>query len=152
MPKIIIHDSIHPVALDNLTNEKDYRAVEIRPSESDKLKHELIDADGIILRYLPLNKEAFKLSKQLKVIARHGVGYDNIDMEAATRLGIPVATIGDANSVTVAELTLYLILVTAKKGLFYDRAVRKGEWFNSRESLSAIELFKKNVYVSYASI
>jgi len=147
MPKIIIHDAIHPAAIDELKNVKDINIVEIMPSESNRLNYELRDADGIILRYLPLRKAAIFSSKQLKVIARHGVGCDNIDLETANTLGIPVATVGDANSVTVAELTLYLILATAKHGLAYDRSVRNGEWLKSRENLSPIELFKKNVLI-----
>ena len=147
MPKIIIHDAIHPDATDKLKSKRDIEIVEIMAAESDKLNYELKDADGIILRYLPLHKTAISKSKNLKVIARHGVGCDNIDMETANKLGIPVATVGEANSVTVAELTLYLILVTAKQGLAFDRAVRSGDWFKSRESLNAIELFKKNIFI-----
>ena len=147
MPKIIIHDAIHPAAKDKLKSQRDIKIVEIMPAESDKLNYELRDADGIILRYLPLNKMAISVSKKLKIIARHGVGCDNIDMKTANKLGIPVATVGDANSVTVAELTMYLILVSAKQGLAFDRAVRSGDWVKSRETLNAIELCKKNIFI-----
>ena len=68
MPKIIIHDAIHPAAKDKLKSQRDIKIVEIMPAESDKLNYELRDADGIILRYLPLNKMAISVSKKLKII------------------------------------------------------------------------------------
>ena len=89
------------------------KIVTIQRDERERLRHELRDADSITLRYLPLDADDLRTAQNLKVIARHGVGYDNIDMVAAGARGIPIATIGDANSVTVAELALYLILATA---------------------------------------
>jgi D-3-phosphoglycerate dehydrogenase len=107
----------------------------------------LADADAIILRYLPLDADDLRAAPNLKVVARHGVGYDNVDMVAAGECGIPVATIGDANSVTVAEIALYLMLAAAKQGLAHDAAVRGGDWWQLREEAHSIELYQKNVLV-----
>ena len=62
---------------------------------------------------------------RLKVVSRHGVGYDNIDVDALTRRGIPLAIAADANATAVAEHTLYFMLALAKQGLRYDRATRE---------------------------
>ena len=119
----------------------------IKRDERERLRYELADADSIILRYLPLDADDLRTALNLKVIARHGVGYDNIDMVAAGARGIPIATIGDANSVTVAELALYLMLAAAKQGLVYDTALRSGDWWQTRESTHTIELYEKTVLV-----
>ena len=147
MPKVIIHDAVDGAARALLETRENMAIITIERDEKERLRQHLADADSIILRYLPLDGDDIRAAKQLKVIARHGVGYDNIDMAAAGERGIPVATIGDANSVTVAELTLYLILAAAKRGLGFDRAVREGDWWRVREAATSIELYQKTVLV-----
>jgi len=147
MPKVIIHDAVDPAARALLGARENMEIVTIERDERERLRHELADADSIILRYLPLDADDLRAAPNLKVVARHGVGYDNIDMVAAGACGIPVATIGDANSVTVAELALYLMLAAAKQGLVYDAALRSGDWWQIRESVHSIELYEKTVLV-----
>jgi len=147
MPKVIIHDAVDPAARALLEARENMKIVTIQRDERERLRHELRDADSIILRYLPLDADDLRTAQNLKVIARHGVGYDNIDMVAAGARGIPIATIGDANSVTVAELALYLMLAAAKQGLVYDTALRSGDWWQTRESTPTIELYEKTVLV-----
>ncbi len=146
MPKIIIHDTVDPSALALLNAREDMEIVTVARDERERLRRELADADSIILRYLPLDSGDLRAAKKLKVVARHGVGYDNVDMAAAEELGIPVACIGDANSVTVAELALYFMLACAKQGLANDAIVRGGDWL-AREEASTMELFEKTVLV-----
>jgi len=147
MPKIIIHDAVDPAALELLNSPADMQIVTITRDETARLSAELVDADAIIIRYLPLGAADINAARNLKVIARHGVGYDNVDMVAASAAGIPVATIGDANSITVAELTLYLMLASAKQGIGYDKSVRAGKWWQAREQARTIELYEKNLLV-----
>lgn len=64
----------------------------------------------------------------LKIIAKHGVGYDNIDMAAARQHRIPVTVTPGANSIAVAELTLGLMLAVARRIPQLDRTVRAGSW------------------------
>ncbi|MDA0230115.1 MAG: hydroxyacid dehydrogenase [Proteobacteria bacterium] len=147
MPKVIIHDAVDPAARALLEARENMEIVTVERDERERLRRELADADSIILRYLPLDADDLRAAPNLKVVARHGVGYDNIDMVAASACGIPVATIGDANSVTVAELALYLMLAAAKQGLVYDAALRSGDWWQIRESAHTIELYEKTVLV-----
>lgn len=147
MPKVIIHDAVDPAARALLETRENMEIVIIERDERERLRRELADADSIILRYLPLDAGDLRAAPILKVVARHGVGYDNIDMAAAGERGIPVATIGDANSVTVAELALYLMLAAAKQGLVYDAALRGGDWWQIRETANTIELYEKTVLV-----
>jgi D-3-phosphoglycerate dehydrogenase len=82
----------------------------------------------------------------LKVVSRHGVGYDNIDVDALTRRGVPLAIAADANATAVAEHTLFFMLALAKQGLRYDRATRAGGW-EVRNSLEAVDLLGRRVLV-----
>lgn len=144
VPKILIYDSVSQAGLDLLAPRKDIAAV--AAGTRDVMLKEIVDADAIVLRYLPLDREAIEGAKRLRVVARHGVGYDNVDLAALNARRIPLATIGEANSVTVAELTLYLMLAACKQGLAYDQAVRGGR-FAAREDTDAIELYRKKALV-----
>jgi D-3-phosphoglycerate dehydrogenase len=83
---------------------------------------------------------------RLKIVSRHGVGYDAVDVEALNRRGIPLAVVGDVNTRSVAEHTLTLMLALAKRTLAYDAAVRDGDW-GFRNSLEAIELNGRTLLV-----
>ena len=85
-------------------------------------------------------------AERLKVVSRHGVGYDNIDVDALTRRGIPLAIAADANATAVAEHTLFFMLALAKQGLRYDRATREGRWA-VRNDLDAVDLLGRRVLV-----
>ena len=68
-------------------------------------------------------------SPSLKIVAKQGVGYNTIDVETANQLGIAVTITPGANSKSVADLTMGLILAAARNIAGMDRAIRKGEWY-----------------------
>ena len=146
MPKVIIHDAIDSAGLDVLARRADLDICTVERDDSDTLRREIADADGLILRYLPLRADILEASTRLRVIARHGVGCDNIDLAIASAMKIPVATVGDANAVTVAELTLYFMLAAAKKARHYDDSVRRGD-FLVREAADHLELYGQTVLI-----
>jgi D-3-phosphoglycerate dehydrogenase len=82
----------------------------------------------------------------LKAIARHGVGYDNIDVKAATAKKIPVCITPRANALSVAEHVLALMMALAKQIVPFDAATRKNEW-EIRNSYSAFDLDGKTLGV-----
>ncbi|MDF2541418.1 MAG: D-isomer specific 2-hydroxyacid dehydrogenase NAD-binding [Herbinix sp.] len=86
------------------------------------------DCDAILARTASYPKEVFEHGKKLKVIARHGVGYDNIDLEAANAHHVKVCYTPLSNSNSVAEHTIALILACAKNLVFMDQKTRNGEW------------------------
>src|SRR5690606_18857988 len=73
------------------------------------------EADAIIVRMTPINEELLAAAPRLRIVSRHGVGYDTVDVNALTRRGIPLTVTGDVNSGAVAEHTLALILALAKR-------------------------------------
>jgi D-3-phosphoglycerate dehydrogenase len=70
--------------------------------------------DAVISRTMNLTGEAMRSCPSLKVISKHGAGYNNVDVESATALGIPVFFTPGANSQSVAELTMGLAIAVAR--------------------------------------
>lgn len=99
------------------------------PTEAD-LARALPEADGVVMvmEQPALTAPLLELAPRLRVACRFGAGYDNFDLAALTRRGIPLATTGEANAGTVAEHALYLMLALAKRGPALDRAVKAGAW------------------------
>lgn len=91
--------------------------------------------DAVISRTLPLSREMIEAAPALRVIARHGVGYNNVDLEAATRRGIPVLIADNANGQSVAEHTLALLLAVARRIPVLDAKIRAGAWPRSMTGL-----------------
>lgn len=92
------------------------------------LIREIEDCDGVITRTAMITENVIKASKKLKVIAKHGVGVDIIDIDFATKMGIKVVNAGDSNKLSVAEYTIGLIIALAKNYFIYDSELRKGNW------------------------
>src|SRR5262252_3149412 len=89
------------------------------------------DADGLIVSASPIARQVMSALKNLKVVVRTGVGYDVIDVPAATELGIVVVNIPDLWIREVANHALALLLAWNRKIVTLDKEVRSGVW-NSR--------------------
>jgi D-3-phosphoglycerate dehydrogenase len=96
-------------------------------SEENLIK-EAQDADAIVVRLAKITAKVFENADKLKVIARTGVGVDNIDVVAATKKRIMVVNLPVMNTDSVAEHVLCLILALAKNLIKFDTEVRKGNW------------------------
>ena len=92
---------------------------------------------GIISRMGRLDAAAFDAAPGLRVVSKHGVGVDNIDLDAAASRGIPVLVASGANAVSVAEHAMALLLAVTKRVVPLDRSLREGRWekpgFQGRE-------------------
>lgn len=86
------------------------------------------DCDAILVRMAAITENIMKAGSKLKVIAKFGVGLDNIDLQAAKKLGITVTNSPESNKNTVAEYTVGLILALSKNFFLYDRELRKGNY------------------------
>jgi D-3-phosphoglycerate dehydrogenase len=95
-------------------------------------KQEMIEliseVDAIIVGVDPLDQDVLSHARQLKVIAKYGVGTDNIDVDYATSRGIPITVTQGANVDAVADYTLALMLAVARRIVPIDRACRIGDW------------------------
>ena len=99
-----------------------------RPLASSELQELLPGCDGFIAGLDRVDGSALESADRLKVIARYGVGVDNVDLEAAARKKITVTNTPHANAVSVAELTIALLLSLARSILEAAESVREGKW------------------------
>jgi D-3-phosphoglycerate dehydrogenase len=104
----------------------------------------LARAHGIVIRTAPFTEADFHAAPHLRVIARHGVGVDNINVQAATARGVAVLNTPLANVDSVAEHALACMLALARGLLKADRATRSGQ-FARRDELVGIELKNKTL-------
>jgi D-3-phosphoglycerate dehydrogenase len=123
------------------------RGHEIRMGSGHSLEamcRDIVDCDALLARLAPVPAQVLEASPRLKVVSRHGVGYDNVDVERATALGIWVTYGPESNAHTVAEHTLALILAAAKNLVPYDRELRRGV-FRVRARLFGTDLLGKRL-------
>jgi D-3-phosphoglycerate dehydrogenase len=127
---------------------KDYlrdRGYEIKMGSGltvEAIAADVVDCDAILARTAPFPAKVLEAGKRLKVISRHGVGYDNIDVARATELGIWVTFAPESNANTVAEHAIGCILTLARNFIQLDRGVRTGNW-DIRDKLLGTDLAGK---------
>lgn len=102
------------------------------------------EAHALVVRMAKVNRELLEQTKNLLVIAKHGVGYDNIDVEAATQKRILVVNTPEANIESVAEHNLGLMLSLSKKICLSNRALREGR-LERQENYIGVELKEKKL-------
>lgn len=96
--------------------------------DKESLKADIADCDAMLLRTLKIDREILKAGKKLKIVARHGAGYDNLDYMAAKELGIWATFSPDTTSLSVAEFTIFSILDCAKKQEECSEELKKGNF------------------------
>lgn len=143
---VLVLGRIHQDGLDRLNAAEGINVV-TRPDKPDDLEEVVSEADAIIVRITPITEAVVARAPKLKLVARHGVGYDAVDVEALSRRGIPLALVGDVNSGAVAEHTLALMLALAKQVGLQDAEMRKGN-FAIRDAFAARELSGKTILVA----
>lgn len=139
MARVLISGDIHDDGTAVLKARPDIEIVAMPDEEPETFKAMLADADALLIRTARLPAEAVAGAERLKIVSRHGVGYDNIPVPALTEKGVPLALAIGANAETVAEHVFYLMLSIAKFGPSYDKAVRDGFW-NDRNRLVAFDI------------
>ena len=129
-PKIVITDCDHPtVEIEKETlSEIDPEFVLAYCNTEEEVIEVTKDADGIINQYAPITRKVIESLKRCKVIARYGVGVDNIDVEAATEHGIIVANVPDYCVDEVSTHAIALILACARGITLLDRKRREKKW------------------------
>src|SRR5437867_3071966 len=132
-PLVVLAGPINPAGHAQLETEA--RVVMCDDETEAGLVKVAAEAQGILFRTKPRCTESLMAAcKKLKVVGRHGVGLDTVDIPAATRLGVAVVHAPGSNSQAVAEHALMLMLVCVKKTLYQDRLTRSGDWNAKRTS------------------
>ncbi len=141
--KVLVLGKIHDSGLAMLRDVGEIVVKEL-PEHSKDIFNDLSDADAIIVRMTKITREIVEAAPHLKIVARHGVGYEAVDINALTEFGVPLTITGDVNSVAVSEHTLSLMLSLAKQTVVYDQAVRMGN-FSIRDGFDSTELSAKTI-------
>lgn len=135
MPKIIVPDDEPPVLAGTVEEERLRKLGEVRIYDSRALSDEelikrVADADiAVNIRATSVfSRNVMKHCPSLKLISIYGVGYDNVDIKAASELGITVTNTPGYSAVAVGEMALTLMLAVARQIVQNDRTIRAGEW------------------------
>ncbi len=131
MPKVLVADKINEKGVEVL--EGSAEVVNDPTITPEELLETIDQYEGIIVRSrTKVTREVIENAKNLKIIARAGVGVDNIDVEAATEHGILVVNAPQSTSITVAEHAMGLMLSLSRKIAIADASVKAGKWEKSK--------------------
>jgi len=144
--KIATMGPLHSDGL-SILEKNDYNVFEVTDFSSDSLIAKLQDVDGIALRTAKLTKDVLEKCHKLKIVSRHGVGYDNVDLNYLNEKKIALAITGTANAVTVAEHVMAMFLNVCKIIKQSDRLVRDGKFVEKRSLPDFFELYEKNIFI-----
>ena len=148
MKKIVIIQPIHEKGMELLKTNTNFSYEVVEDLSIENVKKKIVDADAVSLRTSILPAEAIENAKNLKIISRHGVGYDNIDLNSCKKENIDIAITATANAVAVAEHVLFMLLSISKRKNMYDISVKSGK-FNERNKLpKTIEIWDKNILIA----
>jgi D-3-phosphoglycerate dehydrogenase len=143
-PVVLVAEELAPSALDVLAHDFEVRHVD--GADRAALLPALADVDAILIRSATqVDAEALAAAPKLSVVARAGVGLDNVDVPAATARGVMVVNAPTSNIVSAAEQAVALLLATARNTAPANAALRNGEW--KRSKYTGVEIADKTVGV-----
>lgn len=130
--KVVLADRIDEAGIQLLKQEPEIEVVEAFRNKRE-LPAALKDAHALVVRSeTKVTRELLEAAPELKIVARAGIGVDNIDVEAATWRGIAVLNAPSANTVSAAEHAMGLLLALVRRIPWADRSMRSGEWDRQR--------------------
>ncbi|MDB1088385.1 phosphoglycerate dehydrogenase [Streptomyces sp. ACA25] len=143
-PAVLIAEELSPATVEALGPDFEIRYC--NGADRTELLSAIADVDAILIRSATkVDAEAIAAANRLRVVARAGVGLDNVDVSAATKAGVMVVNAPTSNIVTAAELACGLVLATARNIPQADRALKNGEW--KRSKYTGVELSEKTLGV-----
>jgi D-3-phosphoglycerate dehydrogenase len=142
MAKILISDSLDPSGL-SLFREAGVEVHQLTAEERPRLPEILADYEALVVRSsTQVTADLMKAGRKLKVVGRAGIGVDNVDVAAATELGILVVNAPTANLISAAEHTFALLLSLARRVPEADASTKAGGW---DRKLTGTELWGKTL-------
>lgn len=128
MPHIVVADPIHPEGIERLLRAPGVTLDHPGNAPNEPLVERLRRADGLIVRGTVVDAALLAHAERLRVVCRHGVGYDLVDVPELTKRGTALMITPEANAASVAEHALMLMLALARKVVPVSAAVRRGDW------------------------
>ena len=141
-PVVLIAEELSPATVEALGPDFEIRSC--NGADRAELLPAIADVDAILVRSATkVDEEALTAARRLKVVARAGVGLDNVDVRTATQNGVMVVNAPTSNIVSAAELAVALMLAAARHVSPAHAALKNGEW--KRSKYTGIELYEKTV-------
>lgn len=144
MRRVLVVPEMHAAGFDVLAQRPDIRVDCATDLTEAGLRRAFADADAAILRAVPIGRSILEGAARLRVVSRHGVGHDSVDVACLTERRIPLTVTVDANALSVAEHAVFFLFALARNAVVLDRATRQGA-FRIREALSCRDLAGKTL-------
>ena len=144
--KVAILGTVHPKGLEFL-RENDLEVIEVKNFENQSLKEELKFVDAILLRTLKLDRDILQHCNNLKIISRHGVGYDHVDLDFLNERKIALGITSTSNAVSVSEHVMSFFIYLTKNLSLSDSYVKQGNFDKRSELPDIYELYEKKVLI-----
>ena len=148
MKKILVIQPIHEAGIKLLESNPNYEFEVVENVDPEFLKSKIKDCDGASIRTAKLTSDVIEAANNLKIISRHGVGYDNIDLEASKKNNLTLAITATANAVAVAEHVMFMLLNISKRKNMYDDTVKSGKFSDRNKLPKTVELWSKNILIA----
>ena len=148
MKKVLIIKKIHDSGIKLLDSRKDFSYEIVDNLETSFFVNNIQDCDALSLRTSKLGADLINAANKLKIISRHGVGYDNVDLEAVKQKKIILSITTNANATTVAEHVFFMMLSISRGVDSYDKNVKEGKFLNRKNLELSKELWNKNILIA----
>lgn len=146
MPNVIVAGKLHQSGRALLDSAPGLTVRYIDEISEESYASHVHEADALLIRTQPMTAPTINKADRLKIVSRHGVGYDAVDVYELTKRDIALAICGDVNSYSVAEHGCMMILAASKRALRGDASVRSGPW-DWRNSLESQDLRGRNFLI-----
>jgi len=144
--RVLVAGKIHEAGLTLLKSTPGISVDFVEAVTDEAYRPRLPAADALLIRTQRLTAADVAAAPKLKIVSRHGVGYDAVDVEALSARAIPLTIVGDVNSRAVAEHTMMLMLAAARRTVAHHLAATGGAW-NERNRFDAVELDGKMLLI-----
>ena len=148
MYKIGIIQKIHDKGLELLDANKNFEYEIIDDVSEENLLKKIHLYDGVTLRVSKLSNNLLSKATKLKVISRHGVGYDNVDTTYLKKNNVTLLITATANAIAVSEHVFYLMLTISKNFLNLDNEIRAGNFKTNINKFETFELHNKEILIA----
>lgn len=142
--RVLVAGKVHEAGIAMLRQRMDVAVDLVDAVTTEAYRPFLPMADAILIRTQPMTAAEIALAPKLKIVSRHGVGYDAVDVAALNARHIPLSIVGDVNSRAVAEHTLMLMLAAARRTVAHHAASTTGNW-DERNRFDSVELDGKSL-------
>ncbi len=146
MPHVVLLRPLHPDAMARFEAEPGITVTLVPDADPARIRQVMPAAEAVVVRATRIDRDFLANAPQLRICARHGVGYDAVDVAALTERGIPLTVTPDANAISVAEHALMLMLTLSRQTVGYDARTRALRW-GLTDELPCFDLFERTVLV-----